>query len=796
MTFYKLRNLFFTIIIFFSFTAFAQTTNDLQIGQWKSYLPYRTAKYVTQSKDKVYFATQSAILSYDKNNNEIDFLSKVEGLSDAGIQVIKYNKLSEILFIAYDNSNIDLLQKDGSVQNVRDILSNVNIIGDKKIYDVYVENATTIYLACGFGIVKFNILKGEFDFTTFTTSKAKSVCVLDGYLYVGTETGLYRTLNDPKLNLADFKTWTLMGKNQGFPSVYTCNTICAAKGKLYLGLNDTLSVWENNQLKKIQYISDAHTVGYISAEGKNVLYSFIHKKENEKWDAKLGYLNENDEPILIPNNNCFVHIFSAVEDEKGTIWFSDIEDGFKRLENVNGSGAVCKSFSTNSPYSSNVSEVAIADDNSLWVAGGTVVSGRERSNLDGFYRYFDNKWSYKNNRNDAIMKSGYINGAITGQADVRDCHRVVIDKKTKKAYVGSYWSGILEVAEDGKITKLFSGNNSTLQTAIGDPNSTRVGGLAFDKKGTLWASNTLAQKPIVALTAEGKWYSFGASVGNIYVGQCLVDPINGYKWFAISNGGLLVYDEGKDIANETDDRFAIITTSNSRLPSNNVNCIEADLDGRIWVGTDNGVAYFSCGSSLFDKKETCKGFLPIATVDGIPEYLLKYNSVNTIAVDGANRKWFGTANGFFIQSPDGVEQIAYYNKSNSPLFDDNINDIAINDRTGEAFIATSKGLQSLKTDALVGGATASKVLVYPNPVRPDYEGVIAVKGLAEDSKVKITDINGRLVFETEALGGQAIWDGKDYNGRKAETGVYYVFSTYIKNLDYPSAAAAKVLIVK
>ena len=798
MTFFKLRNYFLVItILFCSILTFAQTPNDLKIGQWKSYLPYRTAKYVTQSRDKVYYATQYSVLSYDKNNNEIDFLSKVNGLSDAGVQMIKYNRFSDILFIAYDNSNIDLLKKDGSVQNIRDILNNVNITGDKKIYDVYIENATNIYLACGFGVVKFNVIKGEFDFTTFTNSKVKSVSVLDGFLYIVTENGIYRTLNDSKLNLADFKNWTFMGKNQGFSKGYVCNTICSARGKLYLGINDSLCVWQNNSLKSLQYIDDTYTLGNISADGKNVLYSFIRKKEDEKWGGKLGYINDKEESVLMSNNTCINHIFNAVEDEKGTIWLADFEDNFKRLENVNGANASCKSFSTNSPYDASVSEVAIADDNSLWVASGTVVNGGARRNFDGFYRYFDGKWSYKNSINDDVMRNGYLKGASTGQAKTRDCHRVIVDKKTKKGYIGSYWSGLLDVSEDAKSVKLFTEDNSPLKTAIGEPLSTRVGGMAFDKKGTLWISNTLSPKPVVALTTDGKWYAMGSNVGGQYLSQCVVEPTNGYKWFAIANnGGVLVYDEGKDIASEADDRSIILNTSNTRLPSNNVNCLEVDLDGRVWVGTDNGVIYFSCGSSLFDKKDACKGFLPIATVDGIPEYLLRYNSINTIAVDGANRKWFGTANGFFVQSSDGVDQIAYYNKSNSPLFDDNINDIAINSRTGEVYVATAKGLQSLKTDALSGNATASDVTVYPNPVRPDYTGVIAVKGLAEDSKIKITDINGRLVYETDALGGQAVWDGKDYNGRQAETGVYYIFSTYIKNLDYPSDAAAKVLIVK
>jgi Two component regulator propeller len=769
-----------------------QAQSDLKIGQWKSYLSYRYARSVTQSSDKVFYATEMAVLSADKNNAEIDFLSKVEGLSDAGVQMIKYNQPANTLLIAYNNGNIDLVKKDGTVQNVRDILDNISIIGDKKIYDVYVESASSAYLACGFGIVKFNMLKGEFDFTTFTNTPVKSISINDAYIYAVVDNLVYRTANNPKLNLADFKNWRLFGTNEGLPNKYTCNTVCGSNGKLYFGMNDTLCVWQNNKLKKLQTVDKEHTVANISAEGKNVIVVY-NRKNNEKWDSRLAYVDANGNSLFIPNYTCFQHIFNAVEDEKGQIWFSDITDSdknnaFKRLKSTQGE---CAFFKTNSPFENSISEITIADDNSLWVAGGSVFNGVYQGNSNGFYRFFNQKWSYTNESNNDTMRNGYLYG-------IRDCHRIAVDKKTKKTYVGSFWAGLLEVDEKGKIVKHYTKKNSLLRPALGDLGSTRVGGLAFDKKGTLWIANNLADSSIVALTAEGKWYKMGSKLGPVLIYQCLVDPNTGYKWFAMSvgNGGIVVYDEGKDIASESDDRYLILNSANSKLPSNRVNCMEVDLDGRIWVGTDNGVIYYSCGTNIFDRPENCKGFLPISTVDGIPEYLLKYNNINTIAVDGANRKWFGTTNGFFVQSPDGVTQVAYYNSENSPLFDDNIIDIAINNKTGEVYIATNKGLQSFKTDALLAGKVHNNVTVYPNPIRPDYDGVIAVKGLAEDAKVKITDVNGRLVYETEALGGQAIWDGKDYNGRKADTGVYFIFSAYTKDVDYPDEAVAKLLIVK
>jgi hypothetical protein len=168
-----------------------------------------------------------------------------------------------------------------------------------------------------------------------------------------------------------------------------------------------------------------------------------------------------------------------------------------------------------------------------------------------------------------------------------------------------------------------------------------------------------------------------------------------------------------------------------------------------------------------------------------------------IAVDGANRKWFGTTSGLFVTSADGREEIAKFNTDNSPLSSNNITALAIRPN-GEVFIGTDKGLMSYRSDATEGGTfnkPEDQILAFPNPVRPDYQGPIAVKGFARDANIKITDANGSIVFETKALGGQAIWDGKDFNGRRVSTGVYFVLATNTRNLDAPEAVVAKILVM-
>jgi Predicted periplasmic ligand-binding sensor domain len=317
--------------------------------------------------------------------------------------------------------------------------------------------------------------------------------------------------------------------------------------------------------------------------------------------------------------------------------------------------------------------------------------------------------------------------------------------------------------------------------------------MAYDAAGNLWISNYGAKAPIAVLKADGTLRNFNAAPANFLL-QAVVDK-NGYKWFNIAFGsGILVYDSGADLDSPADDRYRIINTTNSVLPTNFVNCLAVDLDGDVWVGTQQGVVSFECGANVFE--ESCKGRRRIVNVDGFNGYLLETEDVKTIAIDGANQKWFGSNNGVFVQSPDALTQVARFTQTNSPLFDNAVNDIAINPVTGEAWIGTERGLVSLRTGAVEGGrVNRPTAYAYPNPVEPDYDGPIAVYGLARDANVKITDAAGRLVYEGKALGGQAVWNGRDYLGRRVASGVYLIFATSSATFEEPDAIVTKVVVL-
>ena len=362
--------------------------------------------------------------------------------------------------------------------------------------------------------------------------------------------------------------------------------------------------------------------------------------------------------------------------------------------------------------------------------------------------------------------------------------------------MGSFIEGLIEY--DGEQFTLYNETNSTLGNALGDPTRTRIGGLAFDEDNNLWVANHAAESPLSVLTRDGLWRSFEPSCNVREIHEIAVDG-SGFKW-AVSNSsgaGVIVFDEA-DFDDPNDDRCRVFTSNNSELPTNQANCLVADLDGDIWVGTTQGIIIFECGNSAFEP--ACRGTSRIFSEGGFNEALLNTEDIQTIAVDGANRKWVGTRNGIFVLSSDGEEELARFTSSNSPLLNDNIVDIAFNNETGEVFIGTDDGIISYISDATRGARFhTDNVQVFPNPVRPDYQGPIAIRGLSRDANVKITDISGRLVFETTANGGQAIWEGNDYTGRRVATGVYLVFSTdspRTAGFGNPSSAIGRIVFIK
>jgi ligand-binding sensor domain-containing protein len=764
----------------------AQNTN-LAIGQWRSHLPYRSGPYVTQSAEKVYFSTEASVLVVDKAEGFIDFLDKTDGLSNTGISLVEYHAPTGILMVVYENSAFDLVYPDGEVVTFRQIPNFSNFVGEKTIEQVYLETDSTVLIAANFGLSKFNLRREEFVWTTFTGLPVENVLTWRERIYLATEEGIYET-SQRSSTPEDFSSWNLLDQEEGFPLLYSTYALGVFQDQLYFDLDGDLHRYDGAKLTFVQTAPSGTDLAYLRTLGSELFVAYACRTG---CPGQVFYLEENGIINTIPAG-CIGIPTSVVKDQQGRIWFGDRYRFFRVLPSLESGDCLYQEY--NSPFSIENKEIAIRDG-ALWLATGGVTQTFNYRFLDhGVASLIDGQWTIYNRNNTTAFRGADVND---GDDDLFDFITIVIHPVNGKVYAGSFFEGLLEY--DGVEFTLYNDQNSSLGNALGDSKRTRIGGLAFDEGNHLWVANHGAEFPISVRTNEGEWQNFAPACNVRDLHQLTVDG-SGYKWIASNNSavGLIVFDEG-DLSDPNDDRCRTFTSSNSELPTNRVNCLVTDQDGDVWVGTSEGIIVFECGNAAFDPN--CVGSARVFSEGGFNEALLNTEDIKTIAVDGANRKWIGTTNGVFVLSPDGEEEVAHFTSNDSPLLNDNIVDIAIDGETGEVFIGTDGGIISYRSNATDGARfhNDASAKVYPNPVRPDYQGPIAIQDLSRDANVKITDITGRLVFETTANGGQAIWDGTDYTGRRVATGVYLVFSTdntRTAGFGQPTSAVARIVFVK
>ena len=297
------------------------------------------------------------------------------------------------------------------------------------------------------------------------------------------------------------------------------------------------------------------------------------------------------------------------------------------------------------------------------------------------------------------------------------------------------------------------------------------------------------------LKPGGSWIVYPLTIDAPVIGD-IISTENGQKWIILPGGnGLYIIDDNNTPEVFSDDRTRKLTiTDSDDKVINSVFSAAEDLDGNIWIGTDQGPVIYYNTDQIFEGD--VRGYrikVPRNDGSGLADYMLGTESITAISVDGANRKWLGTkSSGAYMLSADGTAVVKNYNVQNSPIFSDSIAAVAVDNNTGEVWFGTSGGVLSVREIATSGRQSFSDVYSFPNPVREDYSGNVTITGLMKDTQVKITDISGNLVYETMSEGGQASWDLTTYNGHRVRTGVYLAFCA---NNDGSESCVTKILVI-
>jgi ligand-binding sensor domain-containing protein len=763
--------------LFFLGTGIGWCQEETAVFEWQSHLPHNIVIAVEQSNDKIIYATAQAIFTLDKEDMSIDYLSKVDGLTDTGISTIAYDDFNNQLIIAYENSIIDIVS-GSEVFPVLDIFNNSNFI-DRKINDIFVQNEEWMYLATGFGVLQYNLQTREFGFTLDAGQNVRKIAGDESHIIIAADDGAYVLdyTNSPFPNA--FSSWEYL--EGGLPPLYDPRDVLVFENKILLATSKAV----------YQRDSDSVFIRIYDFEAEAFQSLFLHLTEQE-WVLGLKDNNSSSKLIFfdsdaVPINDitsCTNRLLDVEIDEKGRVFFAD-EWLFARYIDESGN---CIRESFRGPFSIEASDINVKDNKVYVASGGISDNFADLFGRDGVYIFEEGDWTNINQDNNNF----YV------EEDILQFYQIEPHPDSNIIYIGSFWAGLVEHNLDSGEQTLYTAENSSgaLLPPVGDEQRTRISGLSFDGDGNLWISCFGATRPLAVLTNEGSWHNFYVP-GDSKLSDLVIDEL-GIVWGVIggNTGAVVAYDPGDNIKDPTDDRPGkLFNLNNSEIPSNLVNCIAKDLDGAIWVGTAQGVVVFECGSAVFEN--ICQGNRPIVFQDDLGAFLLESEDVISIAVDGANRKWFGTRNGIFVQSANGEEEVARYNIENSPLFDNNVKAMAYNGENGQMIVATEKGIQSFRTATTSARPVHSNnVYAFPNPVRPDYRGPIAIKGLARNAEVIITDIDGQLVHKMDALGGQAIWDGKDASGREVAAGIYLVFSSSTDSFLNPDTAVSKILVIR
>jgi len=769
----KLKNYILFLFVSLTIRFFSQA----KVGQWQDHLNYNYANGVAKVGNIVYVSNGEGLATYNEDDNSISKLTKIEGLSDVGILTIKKNDYNQVLLVAYKNTNIDIIKPNGSIINISD-LKRKNIPGKKYINDIYFKD-NIAYLSCGFGIILLDTEKFEvkdlFKIGNGTSFKEiYQVTKTDSAIYAATESGVY--YGSTKKNLSNYQNWNLIASNitaGNYNGIINLNGKIIANYSARLSSNKAMAdtLWQYDGINWSKYpfktnsenkrIYDYSKFGLFLINDQSGLQAISATTGLvDKYITDYGFSSANINDVFYEGNSKY--------------WLADGRNGL-----IKSNGALRNEKISIIGPSNNVSNDLAIKDGNLVIAP---------INLGPTFTYI-----YRNTKPNLLSNNEWIELSAIPDT-IFDLNCVAIDPKDKNHIAfGSMGRGVVEL-KNNQLIDIYNTTNSSM-IGFNGSNQLWLTGINFDPNSNLWALNSGSEK-LVSIKKGNTWINldFDYLISKQTLSKVIFDR-NNKAWIIVARGGgLLVYKDVNTLTppNINNTKLLNVSKGNGFLPTNDVYSICEDLEGRIWVGTAKGIAVFNNPENVF-KNSNFDSQQILIEQDNQVEILLENDVVTAISVDGGNRKWIGTeSSGVYCFSPDGQNTIYHFSVDNSPIYSNTINDIVINEITGDVFIATDKGVQSFRTSIIKGLENFEDVHAFPNPVKPGFSGNIYITGLIDEAIVKITDVSGNLVWQTTSQGGQVEWNLKTFIGTKVASGMYLIFCASASG---DKSATTKLLVV-
>lgn len=754
----------------------ASTGATAQPSRWQAFPSLNNVQAVAASDEALWAGTDGGVFSYAPASGELTRYTRVEGLSGVNARAVTYDAARRVVWIGYADGVLDRLHVEtGAVASFVDIaradrfnargINRIEVAGD------------SLRIATDFGLVTFDAARNEVRdtyerFGTLPIGTATydvlEAPLPDGRpgLWVATRNGVARAALDTP-NLREPAAWTV--ETRGPRNVLS---LAAFGGEFFAGLE--------------QVVEDGQTVeGGVrrrNADGTWSMMPFGGASTPEMLTRPgrlyavstftvTGYGADGEVATYRLDTSAPYSVFQAAAvGPNGSLWLGDRFEGLIALPELAalpaGDVEPVATVIPQGPASNTVLSVE-ATPEAVWIGLSPQLD------RDAVFARFDgSRWT-----NYSILDSGF---------DRRAPVRGIVADRAGDVWLGSEGAGVYQVTPEDEIVRYSPENSSLVPSSSSNPNFLITDGLAVDRNDHLWVTNLFASPPLHVRTPEGAWQGLtrpGEVPSTVTFRKVTIDSF-GYKWLTTqstvtnSGAGLAVLDTGTDPLSTSDDRAVYVGSVGSvgtGLPSERINAIAEDRSGRIWLGTERGLATVFSPGSIFSGNAA--GQITWARTPEQTDFFLRDLRILDIAVDPADRKWLASESGAWLLNPAGNEVIATFTTENSPLPSDVVVDIDIDEADGTVYFATSSGLYSYRSDATAPVAVAGDLFVYPNPVRAEGGALpgIAITGLVDHADVRVLTVDGQVVAAFSTRGGSVSWDGRDQRtGEFVPSGVYIV----------------------
>ncbi len=750
--------MFYISILFLTHLIFAQQNNQM----WKGYFSYNEIVDVESASDKIFAATQNGVFSKALISSDLTIYNSVNGFKPEAITTIHHSDAFNKTIAGNSNGLILIINADGSVTTKVDVIEDVPVPPNKKKINDFYEHDGKLYISTDYGISVLDLATSEFLITYFIGTSGEETqvlqtTVLESEIYVVTRDFGIRKGSLTNSNLFDFSQWQTFdaGSWSGIVTI-------------------------NNQLVAMN--ANARTYRYNGTAFQEILNHIQPGLKLKTNGTELIVTTQNHVYVLSETFSQLAHI-TNIPDYTANFTAATVVDDYIYIGTEKGglfstllsNPTSFENMSPNGPIRNSIFRVKKAP-NLLWAVYGDYTFDYNPFPLDEFGI---SKYSASNGW-DIIPYENLLEAKCLSDVAINPLN-------PNNVFITSYFSGVVELTND---TVFLHNDLNTGNTGL-EPFTPQTWVLcnspAFDSKGNLWVTNRGTDKALKVLRTDNQWQSY--DIGN-YITNGRFAPMqidkNETKWLPTRDDGVIAF-------NDTQNNKTLVINSDSGLPSTNVVCVAIDNRNQLWIGTAAGLRVLSNVNQFLQENELTVSNIVIQEGD-LAQELFYEQPINDIAVDGANRKWVAIDNGgVFLVSPNGQQTIYRFDKDNSPLPSNSINDIEIDNVTGEVFFATNKGMVSFLGTSTKPSDDLANVYVYPNPVRPEFLGTVKISGLTDKANIKITDIEGNLVYETTTAGGTIEWDTTAFGKHKVASGVYMVFVASQDGLD---STVKKIMIIR